>query len=356
MGTIKSKSTHLSPTLWMVRAGRKAAYLAHFLSEGLVAIGGGKGGPVGPNDSDEDLRRRFEEAYPEDKPGTRASSVAQVKRFVREVEVGDTVVTYDPETRQYHMGQVGTDATIRTRTVDNSERHEYVRKVKWKGTVSRDDLSTTTRNSLGAISTLFNPSVSASNEMLQLFYGEKQTSQPVERTRPQPDETDSSQILQEYIDKSDEFIGDQIAKLDWDQLQELVAGIVRAMGYRTKVSKPGPDRGVDVFASPDGLGLEEPRIFIEVKHREGTIGAPGIRSFLGGRRDGDRCLYVSTGGFSKEARYEAERSQIPLTLIAMPELRELFVDYYESLDSEIRALVPLRKVYWPVQPDSGDHA
>ena len=343
-----NESTHLSPTLWVVRAGRKAAYLAHFLSEGLVAIGWGRGGPIGPNNSDEDLRRRFEEAYPEDKPGTRASSVAQVKRFVREVEVGDTVVTYDPETRQYHMGQVGTDATISTRTVDNLERHEYVRKVKWEGTVSRDDLSTTTRNSLGAISTLFKPSDNASTEMLRLFAGEDQT--------PQSAETDSSQILQEYIDKSDEFIGDQIAKLDWDQLQELVAGIVRAMGYRTKVSKPGPDRGVDVFASPDGLGLEEPRIFIEVKHREGTIGAQGIRSFLGGRRDGDRCLYVSTGGFSKEARYEAERSQIPLTLIAMPELRALFVDYYESLDSEIRALVPLRKVYWPVQPDSGDHA
>ena len=349
-----NESTHLSSKLWMVRAGRQAAYLAHFLSEGLVAIGGGRAGPVGPNDSVEDIRRRFEEAYPEDKPGTRASWVAQVKRFVREVEIGDTVVTYDPETRQYHMGQVGTDVTISTRNVDNSERHEYVRKVKWKGTVSRDDLSTTTRNSLGSISTLFNPSGSASHEMLQLFYGENQTSQSVERPRPQSDETDSSQILQEYIEKSDEFIADQVAKLDWHQLQELVAGIVRAMGYRTRVSERGPDRGVDVFASRDGLGLEEPRIFIEVKHRQGAIDAPGIRSFLGGRRDGDRCLYVSTGGFSKEARYEAERSQIPLTLIAMPELRELLVDYYESLDSEVRALVPLRKVYWPVQPDSGD--
>lgn len=319
-----------------------------------MAIGGGKGGPIGPNDSDEELRLRFEEAYPEDKPGTRNSWVAQVKRFVREVEIGDTVVTYDPEARRYHVGEVDTDASINTRTVDDSERHEYVRKVRWKGTVSRDDLSTTTRNSLGAISTLFNPSDNASAEMLGLLNGEGQTSQSGESIRPQSDEIDSSQILQEYIDKSDEFIADQIAKLDWDQLQELVAGIVRAMGYRTRVSNPGPDRGVDVFASPDGLGLEEPRIFIEVKHREGAVGAPGIRSFLGGRRDGDRCLYVSTGGFSKEARYEAERSQIPLTLLAMPELRELLVDYYESLDSEIRALVPLTKVYWPVQPDSGD--
>lgn len=349
-----NKPTHLSPTLWVVRAGRKAAYLSHFLSEGLVAIGWGKGGPIGPNDSDEDLRQRFEEAYPEAKPGTRASWVAQVRRFVREVEVGDSVVTYDPETRLYHVGQVGTDVTVSTRDVDDSDRHEYVRKVKWEGTVSRDDLSTATRNSLGSISTLFKPSDNASAEMLGLLDGEGKPSPSVEGTGPQSDETDSSQILQEYIDKSDEFIADQIAKLDWEQLQELVAGIIRAMGYRTRVSNPGPDRGVDVFASPDGLGLEEPRIFIEVKHREGTVGAQGIRSFLGGRRDGDRCLYVSTGGFSKEARYEAERSQIPLTLIAMPELRELLVDYYESLDSVIRALVPLRKVYWPVQPDSGD--
>lgn len=317
-----NESTHLSPTLWLVRAGRKAVYLAHFLSEGLVAIGWGRGGPIGPNDSDEDLRRRFEKAYSEEKPGTRAAWVAQVKRFVREVEVGDTVVTYDPETRQYHMGQVGTDATCSTRIFDNSERHEYVRKVKWEGTVSRDDLSTTTRNSLGSISTLFKPSDSASSEMLRLLDGDRQTSQPVEGTRPQSDETDSSQILQEYIDKSDEFIADQVAKLDWHQLQELVAGIVRAMGYRTRVSERGPDRGVDVFASRDGLGLEEPRIFIEVKHRRGTVDAPEIRSFLGGRRGGDRCLYVSTGGFSKEARYEAERSQIPLALIAMPELRD----------------------------------
>ena len=27
-----------------------------------------------------------------------------------------------------------------------------------------------------------------------------------------------------------------------------------------------------------------------------------VRSFLGGRKTGDRCLYVSTGGFTREAR------------------------------------------------------
>ena len=165
---------------------------------------------------------------------------------------------------------------------------------------------------------------------------------------PISDQLDAVEVLQEYISQSEQFVEDKIASLDWQQLQELVAGIMRGMGYRTRVSNPGPDRGVDVFASPDGLGLVESRIFVEVKHRAGSVGAPLIRAFLGGRQQGDRCLYVSTGGFTTEARYEADRSSIPLTLVAMADLRELLVDYYETLDSESRALVPLRKVFLPV--------
>jgi restriction system protein len=131
-------------------------------------------------------------------------------------------------------------------------------------------------------------------------------------------------------------------------MQELVAGILRAMGYRTVVSDTGSDRGVDIFASPDGLELQEPRIFVEVKHRtRTTMGAKEIRAFLGGRKHGDKCLYVSTGGFTKDAHYEAERASVPTTLINLPELRKLLVEHYEDLDAEARALVPLKRLYWP---------
>ncbi len=126
-----------------------------------------------------------------------------------------------------------------------------------------------------------------------------------------------------------------------------MAEILKAMGYRTRVSQRGPDRGVDVFASPDGLGLQEPRIFVEVKHRPGTqIGAQDVRSFLGGRQPGDRCLYVSTGGFSKDSKYEAERSSIPITLVTLPQLRELLIEHYERMSPTGTALVPLERIYW----------
>jgi restriction system protein len=131
-------------------------------------------------------------------------------------------------------------------------------------------------------------------------------------------------------------------------MQDLVAGVLRTMGYRTTTAKPGPDRGVDIFASPDGLGLQEPRIFVEVKHRTQAMGSKEIRAFLGGRKKGDKCLYVSTGGFTKDAHYEAERADIATTLINLQRLRELVVERYDSLDAETRALVPLKRLYWPV--------
>ena len=97
-------------------------------------------------------------------------------------------------------------------------------------------------------------------------------------------------------------------------MQELVAGILRAMGYKTLISSKGADRGKDIIASPDGFGFEHPRIVVEVKHRAGQMGSEKIRSFTGGRHKDDRGLYVSTGGFSKDAKYEAERANIPIML------------------------------------------
>ena len=34
-------------------------------------------------------------------------------------------------------------------------------------------------------------------------------------------------------------------------------------------------------------------------------------------------------------------------LIDLPELRRLFLEYYDRLEEECQALVPLTRVYWP---------
>lgn len=166
---------------------------------------------------------------------------------------------------------------------------------------------------------------------------------------PRAAESDDRIVREDVAIKAQEFLDDKIARLDWMKLQALVAEILTAMGFKAQVSAAGPDRGVDVFASPDGLGLREPRIFVEVKHQPGTqINSQQLRSFLGGRQPTDRCLYVSTGGFTKDARYEAERSNIPLTLITLPQLRELLTDNYDKFSPKGASLIPMKRVYWPI--------
>lgn len=160
--------------------------------------------------------------------------------------------------------------------------------------------------------------------------------------------TDDADMLDNIRDQSKEFIKDKISRLDPYEYQDLVSGLLRAMGYKTRVSPPGADRGVDIHASPDGLGFEQPRIVVECKHRNGSMGAPEIRSFLGGRHQDDKSLYVSSGGFTKEAKYEAERASIPITLMDMNSLVDSVVENYESMDAETRTLLPLSKLYWPV--------
>ena len=140
----------------------------------------------------------------------------------------------------------------------------------------------------------------------------------------------------------------KLDKLDWDEMQELVAGMLRAMGYKTKVSPAGPDRGKDIVASPDGFGFESPRIVVEVKHRNAAMGADSIRSFLGGRHKDDKGLYVSTGGFTKDAQYEADRASIPISLMDLDGLVDGVLEHYEKMDAGVRAMIPLAKVYWPV--------
>jgi restriction system protein len=138
-----------------------------------------------------------------------------------------------------------------------------------------------------------------------------------------------------------------IAALDPREVEHLVAGILRAMGFKTRVSPVGPDRGKDIVASPDGFGFKDPRIVVEVKHRNGQMGSQALRSFLGGRHPGDRGLYVSTGGFSKDALYEAERSQIPMTLWTLDDLVRALVEHYDQTDAETKRMVPLKRIYWP---------
>ena len=322
--------------IWMVRAGQHA-YLIEEFSKGFVSIGWNKMGDLSSIESQPDIKQKYLETYPDVKPGKVGNTVGVIYKFRSVIQKGDKVITYNPNSREYLVGEVESDYLHTKSDVPDCSN---IRKVNWQGTVSRDSLSVTSRNSLGSTLTLFSVNPDVWNEFESLLKGEV-AAEGVESS-------DDGDMLENVRDQSKEFIKDKISRLDPYEYQDLIAGLLRAMGYKTRVSPPGADRGIDILASPDGLGFEQPRIVVECKHRKGSMGAPEIRSFLGGRHNDDKGLYVSSGGFTKEAKYEAERASIPITLMDMDSLVDSIVENYENMDAETRTLLPLSKLYWPV--------
>lgn len=321
---------------WMVRAGEGGSLFEEFRHVSTVAIGWAKLGDLGGTQTLDEIKAKMKAEYPAFKPGRMIAASSVVFKFRSELQIGDNVVTYNPAERKYFVGKIASEYQF---IAENGD-HPHVRVVQWQGERSRDDLSPKTKNTLGSVLTLFEIPRDAMDELL----GNAPESADVEESETEEETVDT--IKEDFIAKAHEFIKDRLVRLDWEDMQELVAGILRAMGYKTRISPKGADRGKDIVASPDGLGLEDPSIRVEVKHREGQMGTQEIRSFIAGLRN-NKGLYVSTGGFSREAKYEAERSDKPITLIDSDTLVDLITQYYDDFDADSKALIPLRKIYWP---------
>lgn len=329
--------------VWMVRAGRNAVYLEDFLSLQIAAIGWGKIGNLSAVHGRDQIGRLVAKYYPDYNKFQRASSVGQIYRFREDLNPGETVLTYDPGNRLYHVGTTNGDYVYRP---DLPEHIQHTREVRWAGNIPRDELTADTKNSLGSISTIFCVSETAAEEILRTVQNGPHL-QPEPMVREDIELEAEAEVRKDTEQRALEFLQDRLSKLSWDEMQELVAGLLRGMGYKTRVSPPGPDRGRDIVASPDGFGFQTPRILVEVKHRKGAMEAPEIRGFAGGLRHNDNGLYVSTGGFTREARYEADRANHNIALMDGDDLGTSIVEHYDQMDAESKALLPLKKIYWP---------
>lgn len=327
---------------WMIRAGRGGVYAPSWLERGVIGISWDfDGADIAAMDR-EQIRAAYGQAHPSDSKGKVAAGVGQVYRFAHDMTTDSTVVMYDPESRLYHLGVI-TGPCVAVCDMDGVT---YTRDVKWGETAPRDVLSPSSKNSLGGIQTIF----AVSDEVMADLMNAAKDKSVVPSNDSAIDDnnaTNDEETLAATYDNGIELIKDRVNQLDWEDMERLVAGLLKAMGYCTRVMPKGPDGGRDVVASPDALGLESPRIVAEVKHRKGAMGAPAVRAFIGGLRAGDRGLYVSTGGFTKEARYEADRANIPVRLLDMDAFVRHYVEIYDKTDDDTRSILPLTRIWWP---------
>ena len=130
------------------------------------------------------------------------------------------------------------------------------------------------------------------------------------------------------------------------EFQDMVAALLRAMGYHTPFIAPkGKDGGIDIIAYVDPLGAQTPRIKVQVKHKPDTaIGASDIRALLGVLRTGDIALFVTSGTFSPDARSTSTSSREFIRLIDGNDFIDMWQEYYDKMSDEDKNMLPLKRI------------
>lgn len=324
---------------WMVRAGNQNELVDVFVDESIVAIGWKELEDLSKYPSRDEIKERYRETYPEHSKHRAAVNTGQLYRLAHVMNEGDRVLTYDKTSRKYHYGRINGRYKW---THEYFEEYPHVRSVEWEGEMSRDEFSTPVKNTLGSTLTLF-----SLDDQLQKI--EPVLSGETEFGSDEEEEEETPPYFEEVQATAEELISDHIAQMDPFDFEELVAALLRAIGYNATTTDPGPDGGVDIVAHPDALGFENPLVKVQVKHRKSTTGGPEMRGFVGTLGNGEKGLFVSTGGFTRDANQAAESTNARVSLLNRDEFIDLFLQHYEDIEAEYQAKVPLKRVYVPTQ-------
>ena len=223
----------------------------------------------------------------------------------------------------------------------DSTQEEYVqtRKVKWLKHMPRMAFSQGALYEIGSAMTFFSVKNYA-EEFLGALNNEfkKSLSSDVE------DESVGA-TADDIIENTKDFILKELSRqLKGYDLEEFVADLLGAMGYRTIVSPHGGDSGIDITAYKDEL---PPRILVQVKSQDSDIKEATIQSLKGAMREGDYGLFVTLSNYTKNAQKYLETTPI-IRGINGTELVELILKYYDNLSVKYKKMIPLKMVYIPI--------
>jgi restriction system protein len=164
----------------------------------------------------------------------------------------------------------------------------------------------------------------------------------------EPQLSGTSVLFEDAKEKARAELDEYLDTLSGYEFQDLVAALLEGMGYATStVSKPGADGGTDILAYTDPLGAQTPHIRVQVKHRDHAASREDVAALKGIMR-GEReiGLFVSSGGFTKEARRESGVGAVHIELVDLDRFLMLWQQHYGKIPEAKRSKLRLEPVYF----------
>ncbi|MBO7612764.1 MAG: restriction endonuclease, partial [Treponema sp.] len=126
-------------------------------------------------------------------------------------------------------------------------------------------------------------------------------------------------------------------------LEDLVADLLGAMGYKVTQSSKGGDRGIDIIIYKDEL---PPRIVVQVKSFDRDVPERDVQALKGAMNNNDYGLFVTLSDYSENAK-KYLNGHTEIRGIDGRELVDLLLQYYDKLSDKYRTIIPLKRVYIP---------
>lgn len=307
-----------------------------FLKDNVIAIGWYEMGDLSKIGASRDaFKEKYMQIYPDVKKGSIATGAGMLYRFCYEARVGDYIVFPSKSNREVNIGIIEGEYSYDP----NQKEYVQTRKVKWLKHLPRTAFSQGALYEIGSAMSFFSVKNYADEFMAALDKNFK-------KSFSSDSEDDSvGATADDIIESTKDFILKELSRqLKGYDLENFVADLLRAMGYRTSVSPQGGDSGIDITAYKDEL---PPRILVQVKSQDGDIKETTIQSLKGAMREGDYGLFVTLSNYTKNAQKYLDSTPI-IRGINGTELVELILKYYEDLSDKYRKMIPLKQVYIPV--------
>lgn len=334
-----------TPRVWVVRGGNNQEWAAQVPTRQAVAIGWAGSVDVSTVSERDELRARMEEDHPGS--GT-PSAVGQVFRFAKEIQEGDFILTPEKATKRIHVTRCSGPYRFDPSVIGDGYVH--VRSVRYVTSIERSRFPVSMRNTLGSTLTVFRADTVLPYLLRAL---DEPTSDATLRVVPEiVDEVDQGVWADEIEGQARGQILEALDEIEHHDFQLFVAGLLEALGYKVRVGRKGKDGGVDVLAFPDPFGLASPRIKVQTKNQKTTAGVQEVGYLHGILGNGEKGLFVCTGGFSTDAKNAPFVRDGRVALVDGSELLDLLLQHYEAMPVTGKALLPLRRVYVPEQSPS----
>ena len=307
-----------------------------FLKENVIALGWQQIGDLSLIAPDrEAFKEKYIAAYPDAKKGSIPTGVGMLFRFCHEVQIGDYIIYPSKIDRMINIGEVTGDYKY----VPDASEYVQQRSVKWLKHLPRMSFSQGALYEIGSAMSFFMVKNYADEFLAALDKG-------FVKSISEGEEDDTvGAAADDIIESTKDFILKELSRqLKGYDLEQFVADLLQAMGYRTTVSPHGGDSGIDITAYKDEL---PPRNLVQVKSQDSDIKETTIQSLKGAMREGDYGLFVTLSNYTKKAQKYLENTPI-IRGINGTELVDLILKYYDDLSEKYRRMIPLKMVYIPV--------